>query len=119
MSNYYEFRRDTLRAINGIGQYITEHGARGRIPRESIKRFDGKNMMTDERLCCLALAGPTGEGRIIAEVSMGYFIDHHIIGIAVFHCDPEHIDRDHDASVCCSTPYEAATALRQLNGESA
>lgn len=110
MSRTYQEEKNAWRqAAAHIGAYIGTDITKGFTP-DQRRRFNGKNIMTDERVECRKIA----MGAAIVEVSYGSgFQGGHMWGLTVFDlCNPE---RDHDLSGCYDSAEEAVERLRYLH----
>ena len=117
MQDYDAFIAEARAAFSHIGQRLTKGEAARRLNAEQGKRLMARNFVTSEVIECRALAGKTGAGPIIVEISHGIGFDRQrIIGLTVFHVLPESAGRDHAESSLADSIGEAVEILRQLNG---
>ena len=80
MDDYNTLKREVLTGVKGIGQALTPAQARYRLSRDQVKRFDARNMMTDDVWQYRALAG----GSLVAEIAYGRFLEKPIYGLTVY-----------------------------------
>lgn len=112
MFDYNTFRRDCLSSIMNIGRQVTRGTAQHMLKtKEQIDRIRGDNFMTPEVWSYRVLDG----GRYVVEISYGFFIDHGIVGVTVFHTDPAEAELDHDKSRAVYSASELEAYLRELN----
>lgn len=117
MQDYHEFMSEAREAFSHIGQRITRQEAARRLSTEQGKRLMAPNFMTREMIECRTLAGKTGAGPCIVEISHGVGLGgDRCIGITVFHVLPESRARDHAESNLAHSISEAADMLRALDG---
>lgn len=112
MFDYHTFRRDCLSSIMNIGHQVTRGVAQDMLKtKEQRDQIRAKNLMTPEVWSYRVLDG----GRYVVEISYGFFIDHGVVGVTVFHTDPAEAAQDHDKSRAVYSAGELADYLRELN----
>lgn len=111
--NYDTFKRDTLAALEGIGRCVTKGGSSRVLSTPQLRKFNGKNMMTDEVWQYRSLAG----GSLIVEVSYSWFMQKPLLGLTVFCVGALAADApewDHSLSSCYGSVSELAGRMAVL-----
>lgn len=110
MFDYAQFKRDTLEAAKHIGLYCSGPLRVEWLTPDQKQRIRAKNFVTDEKWQFRLLA----DRSILVEISYGWFIDHPVLGLTVFH-KGESAALDHERSKACHSITELTEALETLH----
>jgi hypothetical protein len=110
MFDYHQFKREALNAVSHIG-FQTHNPERVEwLSAAQRRKRLGKNFITDERWQYRLLA----DRSILVEISYGWFLDHPIIGLTVFH-KGDSAAWDDERSKAVHSVSELVEALELLN----